>query len=30
MFFRSMENSWINDIYGLKWLQEVFEPRTRP
>ena len=30
MFFGVTENSWTNDAYGLKWLQEVFEPRTRP
>ena len=30
MFFGVTENGWTNDAYGLKWLQEVFEPRTRP
>ena len=28
-FFGSTENGWTNDIYGLKWLQEVFEPRSK-
>jgi hypothetical protein len=30
IFFGATENGWTNDAYGLKWLQEVFEPRTRP
>jgi hypothetical protein len=30
IFFGATKNSWANDAYGLKWLQEVFEPRTRP
>ena len=30
VFFGATENGWSNDAYGLKWLQEVFEPRTRP
>jgi len=30
LFFGSTPNGWTNDAYGLKWLQEVFEPRTRP
>jgi hypothetical protein len=30
VFFGAIENGWSNDAYGLKWLQEVFEPRTRP
>jgi hypothetical protein len=28
--FGVTENGWTNDAYGLKWLQEVFEPSTRP
>ena len=30
IFFGSTENGQTNDVYGLKQLQEVFEPRTRP
>ena len=30
VFFGTTENGWTNDEYGMKWLQEVFEPRTRP
>ena len=28
--FGVTENGWTNDAYGMKWLQEVFEPATRP
>jgi hypothetical protein len=30
LFFGATENGWTNDKYGMMWLQEVFEPRTRP
>ena len=30
MFFGATENRWTNHAYGLKWLQDVFEPNTRP
>ena len=30
LFFGATENGWTNDAYGLKWLQDVFEPSTRP
>ena len=30
LFFGSIQNGWTNNAYGLKWLEEVFEPRTRP
>jgi DDE superfamily endonuclease len=30
IFFSATKNGWTNDAYGLKWLQEVFEPSTRP
>jgi DDE superfamily endonuclease len=30
VFFGSTPNGWTNDAYGMKWLTEVFEPRTRP
>ena len=30
VFFGSTKNGWTNDLYGLQWLQKVFEPRTRP
>jgi hypothetical protein len=30
LFFRATPNGWTNDSYGMKWLQEVFERRTRP
>ena len=29
-FFGATENGWTNDAYSLKWLQEVFELRSRP
>ena len=29
VFFGVTQNGQTNDIYGLKWLQEVFEPRTQ-
>ena len=30
VFFGTTENGQTNDEYGMKWLQEVFEQRTRP
>lgn len=29
-YFGSFENGWSNKAFGLRWLQEVFEPNTRP
>jgi hypothetical protein len=29
-YFRSIVNRWLNNTIGLKWLQKVFEPKTRP
>jgi DDE superfamily endonuclease len=29
-FIGTSENGWRNDLYGLRWLQECFEPNTRP
>jgi hypothetical protein len=26
VFFGTTPNGWTNDAYGMKWLQEVFEP----
>ena len=30
LFMGATENGWTNDSYGLKWLQDCFEPNTRP
>ena len=29
-YFGSSANGWSNKAFGLKWLQEVFKPNTRP
>jgi hypothetical protein len=29
-FFGASANGWSNHAFGLKWLQEVFEPSTQP
>jgi hypothetical protein len=28
--FGSTPNGWTNDAYGMRWLQDVFEPHTMP
>jgi len=29
-FFGASSNRWSSDAYGLAWLEQVFEPATRP